>query len=201
MKNFLLLLCTSFLLFACGSSKPAAGTESYVRPGYAKKKYKQILVLGTMKDVVGRKKTESALTDLLNRSGYHGLASNAYFDLEGISHIDTLKARMAPLDFDAVIVLQYLGQSSTITDKVTVSPTTPLVTGSFFDFYTSPAYDFSYESQSQRAGYVNASFYTRENYQKEWNSIVQVNFSNGLEMASELLAGATLSRLVRDKIL
>ncbi|GAO41258.1 hypothetical protein [Flavihumibacter petaseus] len=199
--RYLPLLAVILMILSCGTSQPAAGTESYIRPGYEKVKYKQILVIATMKDIVGRRKAENAMVDLLNRSGYHGTASYPVVDLNTIKHIDTLKAVLAPVDFDAVIVLNYLGQSGTINDKVSLNPTTPVASLSYFEFYTSPAYDFSFDSESRKSGLVQASFFTKAAYQKEWNSMVQVNADNGVDIAVEILAGMTLSRLKRDKIL
>jgi hypothetical protein len=191
----------TLILSACGSSKPAPGTESFIAPGYQQKKYKNILVLGTMKDDVGRKKAETALVDLLNRSGYKAIPSYPSFTMKGVDNRDTLKSRIDPIPFDAVIVLTYMGATNSINDKVSLASTTPITSLSFFDLYTSPSYDFNYEAQEQKLGSAYASFYTREEYQKQWGSIIQVNLNEGLEIGCELLAGSVLSRMKRDKIL
>lgn len=192
----------AFVLFSCGSSKPAAGTESYIAPGYQKKKYDKLLVLGTMKDEVGRKKAETTLVDLLNRSGYKAGATYTFFNMNDIKSREELQEKVKTYPFDGIIVLTYMGASTTISDNVGVASTTPIVTSwNFFDLYTSPAYDFNYDAQAQKSGKVYASFYTSEKYEKQWGSVVQVNMNNGLEMGTEILAGAVLTRLKRDKIL
>lgn len=191
-----------FALFSCGTSKPVAGTESYIAPGYTKKKYDKILVLGTMKDDVGRKKAETTLVDLLNRSGYKAGATYAFFNMNDIKSREELQEKVKSYPFDAIIVLTYMGASTTISDNVGVASTTPIVTSwNFFDLYTSPAYDFNYDAQAQKAGKVYASFYTSEKYEKQWGTVIQVNMNNGIEMGTEMLAGGVLSRLKRDKIL
>ncbi|MBZ5859203.1 hypothetical protein [Flavihumibacter profundi] len=186
---------------SCGTSQPAAGTESYIAPGYKKQKYSNILILGTMKDIVGRKKAETALADLMNRSGYKGTATYNTFSLADIHSKEELKAVIEPLKFDGIIVLEYMGASTQISDKTTLSSTTPLTSWNFFDLYTSPAYDFNYETTTQKQGRVLASFYTREKYEKQWSSGIQLSMNDGLEMATEKLAGTVLARMMRDKIL
>ena len=189
------------ILTGCGSSKPASGTESFIADGYQKKKYSNILVLGTMKDTVARKKVEREMVDLLNRSGYHSTATHPYFSMADITSREALKTKIDPLQFDGIIVLTYLGAQTSVSDQVSVASTTPLASMSLFDIYTSPAYDFNYDTRSQTVGRVSAAFYTREQYQKQWASMVQVNMSNGLDMGTEMLAGMVLARMKRDKIL
>ncbi|ULQ50608.1 hypothetical protein [Flavihumibacter fluvii] len=189
-------------LFSCGASQPAAGTESYIAPGYQKKKFDKMLVLGTMKDEVGRKKAETSLVDLLNRSGYKAGATYTFFNINEIKSREELQEKVKTFPFDAIIVLTYLGTSTTITDNVGVASTTPVVTSwNFFDLYTSPAYDFTYDAQAQKAGKVYASLYTSEKYEKQWGTIIQLNMSNGVDMAADILAGNVLGRMKRDKIL
>jgi hypothetical protein len=203
--RLLRIVCSCFLavaLISCGASKPAAGTESYIRPGYEKKKYDKILVLGTMKDEVGRKKSETSLADLLNRSGYKAGVTYTAFNINEIKSREELEAKVKSYPFDAIIVLTYMGTSTAISDNVGVASTTPIVTSwNFFDLYTSPAYDFTYDAQSVKTGKVYASFYTSEKYEKQWGSVVQVSLNNGVEMATEMVAGSVLARLKRDKIL
>lgn len=199
------ILCSCVLvvaLCACGASKPAPGTESFIAPGYQKKKFDKILVLGTMKDEVGRKKAESSLVDLLNRSGYKAGVTYTSFNMNDIKSREELQEKVKSFPFDAIIVLTYMGASTSISDNVGVASSTPAVTSwNFFDLYTSPAYDFTYDALAQKAGKVYASLYTSEKYEKQWGSVVQVSLNNGVEMATEMLAGSVLARLKRDKVL
>ena len=153
----LLSVLTTFVLatvlLSCGTSQPVAGTESYIAPGYQKQKFNKILVLGTMKDEVGRKKTETSMVDLLNRSGYKAGITYTTFNMNDIKSREELKEKVKTLPFDAIIVLTYLGAATTISESSGYASTTPAITSwSFWDLYTSPAYDFTYDTQSQKSG-------------------------------------------------
>lgn len=197
--SWFLLFLPVILFSACTSSKPA--TNSYVAPGYVKRNYSKILVLARLRDEIARKKVETSLSDLLNRSGYKGATTYNLITLDDLTTRERFLAKIDTSTFDAIIVLSYMGANTSVSGQTTVSSTTPIGSTNFFDIYTSPAYDFNYDTKAQVAGYVNASFFTKESYQKQWSSILQINLSNGLDFASDFLAGTALASMKRDKIL
>lgn len=191
--SFILVAAGIYMLSGCGGPKEV-GYKSYKDPNYQRKDYKQLLVFARIEQDSVRHKVEESISGFLAGKGFNTIP--AYKHLDVSYKYDSVKfmSKINELKVDGIVVVDYLGQTTVVTDEYRY-------TGGPYTMFSSNYIPYDLDTRSEKVGYARVDFYNLDSRASQWNTVVQVKPSNGLEAVIRDFSNEFFSRARLDGIL
>ena len=192
------VLALSLLLAACSAphetSTNAAGSQSYVAPGYQKKKYNKIMVMALLPDNTFRKRAETSVVNELKNRGFKVIPSTEIFTNEMLKDTAAMRSTAEAAGVDAAITMRFLGSVSNISDQGTYN-------GNVYSFMGTPYAVYDIETSNVKTGFVQIDFFVANTLGTQYRTGLPFKMSNSADAAFTEFAIQTRRRLINDRIL
>jgi len=187
-----LLMFTILSIAACSGSKSASNT--FRSPTYVKKNYQQLVVYARIEQDGYRQRLENAIVSVLEQHGYHAIPAYKNFDV--VYKTDSVKFmnRINELKVDGVVAVAYLGKQTTVQDSYRYN-------GGMYNYFASGAAPFDLETSAQQTGYFRLDFYNLDSRASQYNTVVPIRLSSGIEGAVKQFSEETYTALKGDRII
>jgi len=194
-RSITFLVLFAAVNIACTSSKHA-GTQQgvYRAPGYVRKNYKEILVYARIQNPVYRQKLENAMVNELNNQGYHAVPAYKNFDVTYKYDSVEFMSKITELKIDGLVAFDYLGHQTAVQDSYRYN-------GGMYNYLYTGTAPFDLETSTTQAGYVRLDFYNLDARVSQYNTVVSMILSGGLDEAIKQLTQETYRRLKSDRII
>jgi hypothetical protein len=187
-----IILLLALLTMAGTETLAQDPVESYIKPGYKKKKYKKVMVIAPFDPPTYRKRFENALTEGLKERRIKAFPSIEMITNDQLKDTANVIAMIKASDVDGIVVLRYLGANSKVTEQL--------------DF-TGPVYiygfafaNFDLETRETTAGLIQIDFFLpAEGIQ--YRSGVIVNMTNNSQTITDEFRIKATRKLTGDQIL
>lgn len=191
-------LAVSLLLTACSAphetSTSTGGTQSYIAPGYEKKKYSKIMVMALLPDNTYRKRAENSLVTELKARGYKVIPSTEIFTNEMLKDTAAMRSTAEAAGVDAAITMRYLGAVNNIADQGHYN-------GNMYSFFGTPYAVIDIETSNIKTGFVQLDFFVANKIGTQYRTGLPFKMSNAIETAFTEFSIQARRRLINDKIL
>lgn len=177
-----------------GASQSTQGSDSYIAPGYQKKKYKKIMVMALLPENTYRKRLELSLVKELESRGFKVVPSINIYTNEMLKDSVKMRATAEAAGVDAAIVLHYLGNATTISQEGHYN-------SNIYSFYGYPFSVVDVETSSIKTGLIQLDFYVGDTMGTQYRTGVVLKESNQSDVALLEFAINARRNLVGDKIL
>ena len=175
-------------------STSASGSQSYVAPGYVKKKYNKIMVVAILQDNAYRKRAENALVNELKSRGFKVIPSIDIFPNEMLKDTVAMKSAAEAAGIDAAITVRFVGAVTNVADE-------SHAVGSTWGFYGFTYGVFTTESTTATTGLVQLDFFVKDKIGTQYRTGLPFKKSNAVDDALTEFSIQARRRLVTDKIL
>jgi hypothetical protein len=200
MRFVIPLIAISLFITSCfntketGASQSTQGSDSYIAPGYEKKKYKKIMVMALLPENTYRKRLELGLVKELQSRGYKVVPSIDIYTNEMLKDSVKMRATAEAAGVDAAIVLHYLGNATSISQEGHYN-------SNIYSFYGYPFSVVDVETSSIKTGLIQLDFFVGTTLGTQYRTGVVLKQSNQADDAVMEFAINARRKLVGDKIL
>jgi len=198
MRLISFLLAVAFFLNSCSApqeiSTSASGSQSYVAPGYVKKKYNKIIVVAILQDNAYRKRAETSLVNELKSRGFKVIPSIDVFTNEMLKDTAAMKSAAEAAGIDAAITVRFVASVTNVADESHVVGSTWGFYGYTYGFYTT-------ESTTATTGLVQLDFFVADKIGTQYRTGLPFKKSNDIDDALTEFSMQARRRLVNDNIL
>jgi hypothetical protein len=167
--------------------------ESYINPTYKKKKYKKVMVLAPFDPPTYRKRTEKSLVEELKGRGIKAFSSTDILPDEILKDTAEIINRAKEAGVDGVVVINYLGQSTKVTEQINYN-------GSVY-YYGLAFATFDLETRNVKAGLIQLDFYIPDVKGSQYRTGVIVNMTNNSDIILQEFSLKARKKITGDKIL
>lgn len=167
--------------------------QSYINPTYKKKKYKKIMVLAPFDPPTYRKRTEKSLVEELKGRGIKAFPSTDILPDEVLKDTAEIIKRAKEAGVDGVVVINYLGQQTKITEQLDFN-------GAVY-YYGLAFATFDLDTRNVKAGLVQLDFYIPEVKGSQYRTGVIINMTNNSDIILQEFSIKARKKLTGDKIL
>jgi ABC-type branched-subunit amino acid transport system substrate-binding protein len=184
-----------FLSTVCGSVDLFAqdDIQSYINPTYKKKKYKKVMVIAPFDPPTYRKRTEKSLVEELKGRGIKAFPSTDILPDEILKDTAEIIKRAKEAGVDGVVVINYLGQSTKVTEQMDYN-------GSVY-YYGLAFATFDLDTRNVKAGLIQLDFYIPDAKGSQYRTGVIVNMTNNSDIILQEFAIKARKKITGDKIL
>lgn len=196
MKIYLSAVLLAFMFTMFGGSHELFAQDdikSYTNPTYKKKKYKKVMVIAPFDPPTYRKRTEKSLVEELKGRGIKAFSSTDILPDEILKDTAEIIRRAKEAGVDGVVVINYLGQSSKVTEQVDYN-------GSVY-YYGLAFATFDLDTRSVKAGLIQLDFFIPDAKGSQYRTGVIVNMTNNSDVILQEFAIKARKKLTGDKIL
>lgn len=198
MRLIFVALTTITLLTACSAphetSTSTGGSQSYIAPGYEKKKYNKIMVMALLPDNTYRKRAENSLVSELKARGFKVVPSTEIFTNEMLKDTAAMRSTAEAAGVDAAITMRFLGAVSNIADQ-------GYYNGNVYSFMGTPYAVYDIETSNVKTGFVQLDFFVANTLGTQYRTGLPFKMSNSIETAFTEFSIQARRRLINDKIL
>ncbi len=180
---------------ACSSSKETQTktSDSYIAPDYVKRDYKNILILARVDPDMFRRRIERSVIKEFKSRRYNVSGSTDFITPELMKDTITLKNKVVEMGFDALLVVTFMGEISSISQNVAFN-------GNIYSFFGAfPVY--SLETRGNKTRYFQTDFYRLDGRGTQWRSGFAANLDGDPDFGLDKMSVNIRKRIERDKIL
>jgi hypothetical protein len=191
----LALLIVIASLTACSSSKETKTktSDSYIAPDYVKRDYKNILILARVDPDMFRRRIERSVIKEFKSRRYNVSGSTEFVTPELMKDTISLKNKVVEMGFDALLVVTYLGEISSISENIVFN-------GNIYSFFGAfPVYNL--ETRGNKTRYFQTDFYRLDGRGTQWRSGFAANLDGDPDFGLDKMSVQIRKRIERDKIL
>ncbi len=194
-KSFYALTMILFLSTVCGPVDLFAqdDIQSYINPTYKKKKYKKVMVIAPFDPPTYRKRTEKSLVEELKGRGIKAFPSTDILPDETLKDTAEIIKRAKEAGVDGVVVINYLGQSTKVTEQMDYN-------GSVY-YYGLAFATFDLDTRNVKAGLIQLDFFIPDAKGSQYRTGVIVNMTNNSDIILQEFAIKARKKITGDKIL